>query len=245
MAGENDSLAGLAVAALESRRADDMQRLILKYGGKAFVSPSMREVPIEENREAIDFAYRVITGEINIVIFLTGVGFQQLLLAVERSVDKQRFLNALSDITTIVRGPKPAAAMREVGLTPTVKVPEPNTWRELLTAIDAHVPITNHKVGVQEYGKSNSSLIAGLEARGLRLGDAADEFVPEHETGLAARVVAVPGVHVRAADAHGFDLQHHFAIGQCGVRALLQLQFAGLGVDKCLHEGNSGVQRAV
>lgn len=163
------SLAGLNIAALESRRAEDMQRLIEKYGGQAFVSPSMREVPIGENREAIDFAYRVITGEINIVIFLTGVGFKHLLAATERSVDQQRFLNALSDITTIVRGPKPAAAMREVGLTPNIKVPEPNTWRELLSIIDAQVPITNQKVGVQEYGKSNSSLIAGLEARGAEV----------------------------------------------------------------------------
>lgn len=163
------SLAGLAIAALESRRAADMQRLIAKYGGTPFVSPSMREVPIAENREAVDFAYRVITGEINIVIFLTGVGFKQLLAAIERSVDKQRFLNALSDITTIVRGPKPAAALREAGVTATIKVPEPNTWRELLTAIDTHVPITNQKVGLQEYGKSNSSLIAGLEARGAEV----------------------------------------------------------------------------
>lgn len=163
------SLAGLSIAALESRRATDMQRLIAKFGGTPFVSPSMREVPIAENREAIDFAYRVITGEINIVVFLTGVGFKQLLAAIERSVDKQRFLNALSDITTIVRGPKPAAALREAGITATVKVPEPNTWRELLTAIDAQVPITNQKVGLQEYGKSNSSLIAGLEARGAEV----------------------------------------------------------------------------
>lgn len=162
-------LAGLSIAALESRRAADMHRLIARYGGLPFVSPSMREVPITENREAIDFAYRVITGEINIVIFLTGVGFKQLLVAIERSVDKQRFINALSDITTIVRGPKPAAAFREVGITPTVKVPEPNTWRELLSSIDAEVAITNHKVGLQEYGKSNSSLIAGLEARGAEV----------------------------------------------------------------------------
>ena len=162
-------LAGLAVAALESRRSADMQRLIARYGGSPFVSPSMREVPITENREAIEFAYRVITGEINIVIFLTGVGFKQLLTAVERSVDRQRFLNALSDITTVVRGPKPAAALREVGITPSVKVPEPNTWRELLSTLDAHVPIANQKVGLQEYGKSNPSLIAGLEARGAEV----------------------------------------------------------------------------
>ena len=163
------SLKGLRVAALESRRASDMERLIAKYGGTPYVSPSMREVAVPEQREAIDFAYRVITGEINIVIFLTGVGFQHLLAAIERSVDKQRFLDALSDITTVVRGPKPAAALREAGITATVKVPEPNTWRELLAAIDAQVPITNQKVGLQEYGKSNSSLIAGLEARGAEV----------------------------------------------------------------------------
>ncbi len=163
------SFAGLRVAALESRRRDDMERLITKFGGQAFVSPSMREVPIETNPEAVDFAYRVMTGEINIVIFLTGVGLKHLLTAIERHLDRQRFLDALSDITTIVRGPKPAAVMRELGLTPTVKVPEPNTWRELLRSIDEQVPITNQKVGLQEYGKSNSSLIAGLEARGAEV----------------------------------------------------------------------------
>lgn len=169
MSDPTGSFNGLAVAALESRRRDDMERLIAKFGGQPFVSPSMREVPIEQNREAIDFAYQVLTGEINVVIFLTGVGFKQLLTAIERSLDKQRFLNALSDITTVVRGPKPAAAMREVGLTPTLRVPEPNTWRELLRVLDQNVPITNQKVGLQEYGKSNPSLLAGLEARGAEV----------------------------------------------------------------------------
>ena len=157
---------GLRVAALESRRADDMARLIEKYHGQAFVSPSMREVPIEPNRAAIDFAYRVMTGQVGVVILMTGVGFRHLLKAIERHVDVQRFLDALSDIVTICRGPKPAAAMRELGLTPTHRVPEPNTWRELLQLIDRSVPITNQTVGLQEYGISNASLIAGLEARG-------------------------------------------------------------------------------
>lgn len=166
---EKSSFNGLAVAALESRRHEDMERLIRKHGGQPFVSPSMREVPIEENREAIDFAYRVITGEINIVVFLTGVGFKQLLKAIERSVDKQRFLDALSDITTIVRGPKPAAALREAGVQATHRVPEPNTWRELLKVIDESVAVANHKVGLQEYGTTNRSLLAGLEARGAEV----------------------------------------------------------------------------
>ncbi|WP_149498547.1 uroporphyrinogen decarboxylase [Roseiconus lacunae] len=158
---------GLHVASLESRRASEMQRLIERYGGVAHVSPSMREVPIEPNRPAIDFAYRVMTGEINVVILMTGVGFRFLLRAIEKHVDTQRFLDSLSDITTICRGPKPVAAMRELGIKPTHRVGEPNTWREILQYIDHEkVSIANQVIGLQEYGISNASLVAGLEARG-------------------------------------------------------------------------------
>ncbi len=157
---------GLRIASLESRRAADMERMIQKFGGAAHVSPSMREVPIEPNRPAIDFAYRLMTGHVSVVILMTGVGFRYLLRAIEPHMDKQRFLDSLSDIITVCRGPKPAAAMREVGVTPSYKVPEPNTWRELLQTIDEFVPVANQTVGLQEYGVTNASLVAGLEARG-------------------------------------------------------------------------------
>jgi uroporphyrinogen decarboxylase len=163
------SFNGLRVAALESRRNEDLTRLIERFGGQPFVSPSMREVPIEQNREAIDFAHRVMLGEINIVIFMTGVGFKHLLSAIEKHIDRQQFLDTLSDITTIARGPKPVAAMREVGLTPTHRVPEPNTWREVLQLLDTHVQLANQSVGLQEYGVTNHSFIGGLEARGGRV----------------------------------------------------------------------------
>ncbi len=166
MASPDADFQGLQIASLESRRADDMSRLIQRHGGVAHVSPSMREVPIEPNRPAIDFAYRLMTGHINTVIMMTGVGFKFLLKAIERHVDQQRFLDTLSDVVTIARGPKPAAAMREVGVTPTYRVPEPNTWRELLQTIDTNFSVANQIVGIQEYGISNASLIAGLEARG-------------------------------------------------------------------------------
>ena len=169
MPDKSPSFAGLKVAALESRNAAEMERLIEKFGGRPFVSPSMREVPLEKNPEAIDFAHRLITGGIDVMIFLTGVGFRHLLAAAEKYVERQRFLNSLTDIITICRGPKPVAAMAEVGLKPTHKVPEPNTWRELLATIDAGIPIANQHVAIQEYGISNRSLIAGLEARGAKV----------------------------------------------------------------------------
>ncbi len=143
-----------------------MANLITRSGGEAHVSPSMREVPIESNRSAIDFAYRLMTGHVSVVILMTGVGFRYLMRAIERHLDQQRFLDSMSDVITICRGPKPAAAMREFGVTSTHKVPEPNTWRELLQLIDAEIPIANQVVGLQEYGVTNASLVAGLEARG-------------------------------------------------------------------------------
>jgi uroporphyrinogen decarboxylase len=165
----DQGFAGLRVAAFESRRAVEMARLIERAGGVPSVSPSMREVPIGENRDAVDFAHRVMTGQIDMIIFMTGVGVRHLISEVERHVDRQRLLAAISDITTIVRGPKPAAVLKELGLVATYRVPEPNTWREVLSTIDQHISVAQQTVGLQEYGQPNASLVAGLEARGAHV----------------------------------------------------------------------------
>jgi len=160
---------GLRVAAFQSRKVSELTRLIEKQNGEAFVSPSMREASLDDQSAAVDFAHQLITGQVDVAVFLTGVGFRRLLEAVETRVDRQRYLDALSDIVTIARGPKPAVAMTEVGLKATHRVVEPNTWRELLQLVDAQLPVLNLRVGVQEYGKTNPSLIAGLEARGAHV----------------------------------------------------------------------------
>ncbi|MGI9457607.1 MAG: uroporphyrinogen decarboxylase [Aeoliella sp.] len=162
----NSSFDGLRIAAFESRRATDMERLIERAGGVAFVSPSMCEVAVSDPRQAIEFANRLLTGQIDVLVLLTGVGAKLLVEQAERHVDRQRLIDAMNDMTTVVRGPKPAAVLKELGIDPTHSVPQPNTWRELLTTLDAQLPVANLVVGLQEYGVTNPSLIAGLEARG-------------------------------------------------------------------------------
>jgi len=156
----------LRIAAFESRRAAEIARMIERAGANAYVSPSMREVAVDEDRPAIDFANRLITGQVDVVIFLTGVGVTQLLERIDRHVSRQRFLDAVSDVQTVVRGPKPFAALKALGVTPSFRAEEPNTWREILGILDAHLPVANLVVGVLEYGVTNVSLTAGLEARG-------------------------------------------------------------------------------
>ncbi len=166
---DESSFSTARIGAFESRRADDLKRLIEKFGGQAHVSASMREVQLDDQREAIDFAHRLLVGDIDVVVLLTGVGFRYLMNVVSKHVDQERLIHSLTDVVTVARGPKPAAVMREFGLQPTYRVPEPNTWREILTTMDAELSLNSQTVALQLYGKVNPSLIAGLEARGAKV----------------------------------------------------------------------------
>lgn len=157
---------GLSVVSLESRRAVEIGKLIERSGGVPYVSPSMRETPLEDNRGAIEFAHRLVAGQIDLLILLTGVGTTHFISEVERHIDREQLLAAMSDVPTLARGPKPTAALKVLGITPTMRAPEPNTWREVLETLDAKLPVANMTIGLQEYGVTNPSLIAGLEARG-------------------------------------------------------------------------------
>ncbi|MGH7805546.1 MAG: uroporphyrinogen-III synthase, partial [Candidatus Binatia bacterium] len=131
---------GLRVLALESRRATEIAELIRRHGGEPVSAPSMREIPLEENEAAIDFAHRLAAGEIDVVVLLTGVGTRALAAAIEGVLPRDALAAELRKRTVLARGPKPVAALRELGLAPTITVPEPNTWRELLAALDRELP---------------------------------------------------------------------------------------------------------
>src|SRR4051812_28270681 len=109
MSNPSPNFAGLHVAAFESRHAAELAELIRACGGVPLVTPALREAVPARNPEAVDFANRVMTGQVDVVIFTTGGGVRRLIEQVERHVDRQRFLSALSDVITIARGPKPAA----------------------------------------------------------------------------------------------------------------------------------------
>lgn len=165
-------LHGLRVLSLESRRAKEMEKLIENHGGHAMVAPSMREVPLESNTEALAFARSLAAGEFDVVIFLTGVGTRALARVVESVYPIEKFAAALRRITVVARGPKPVAALKEMGVSVALTVPEPNTWRDLLHALDEKkdsVPLEGRRVAVQEYGESNPDLLAGLAERGARV----------------------------------------------------------------------------
>jgi uroporphyrinogen decarboxylase len=159
-------LGGLTIVAFESRMAAETAAMIERLGGRPIVAPSMREVPLEDNAAAFEFARALLAGEIDVAILLTGVGTRALFKAMELRHPRAALIAALGRACIVARGPKPVHALRELELIPTIAVGEPNTWRELLAALAARIDLRGKRVAVQEYGASNRELIAGLEARG-------------------------------------------------------------------------------
>jgi uroporphyrinogen-III synthase len=151
------------VLAFESRRAKEMAELIRINGGVPFVAPALREVPLEQNPVAFEFADKLYGGEFDMVIFLTGVGARLLQRVLATREPVTLFPDALRKLTVVARGPKPMSVLREWRVPVTIAVPEPNTWRELLKAIASR---PEKSVAVQEYGRTNSELLVGLAAQG-------------------------------------------------------------------------------
>jgi uroporphyrinogen-III synthase len=193
--------APLRVVCFESRRAVEMAALVRKQGGEPIVAPAMREVPLAEQPAALAFADDLAAGTIDVVVCLTGVGTRALVDAIAPRLTRERVAALLGRTTLVARGPKPVGALRELGLTPAITVPEPNTWRELLAAIDAGLAIAGKRVAVQEYGVANPELVAGLRARGAVVtGVPVYRWaLPEDVAPLAAAVRRIVGRDVEVA----------------------------------------------
>jgi uroporphyrinogen-III synthase len=176
--------AGLRVLSLESRRGPEMAKLIANHGGAATVAASMREIPLESNTEALAFARKLAEGGFDVVIFLTGVGTRALSRVAETIYPLDQFLGELRKVAIVARGPKPVAVLREWNVPVAITAPEPNTWHEVLRALDenaAAVPLKGRRVAVQEYGISNPELLKALGER-----EAQVTSVPVYEWALPA-----------------------------------------------------------
>ena len=157
------SFAGKRVLSLESRRAAETAELIRRNGGEPFVAPSMREVPLEQNAEAFTFAERLLSGQFDMVILTTGVGTRYLIKVLSTRYPAEEITRGFRTVTTVARGPKPVAALRELGVQPTLVAPEPNTWREIMQTVTGR---PERRLAVQEYGRTNPELLAALQSQG-------------------------------------------------------------------------------
>ena len=205
------------------------------------MAPSLREVPLETNTDALDFAAALMLDEFDIVVFLTGVGARALMKVVEAACPREAFAAALSRTKVAARGPKPVAVLRELQVPVWVTAPEPNTWRELVAALDARAderPLAGARVAVQEYGVSNVELLNALRARGAQVTPVPvyqwtlpEDLQPLHDAVTAVTraevdvVILTSGVQL----AHLFQIAERMGLEEDLLRGLKRTVLASIG----------------
>lgn len=159
-------LSGLRIVIFESRRAHDLGLLIRRNGGEVTYAPALREIPLADEPGIVEFGKQLFAGVCDALVLFTGVGTRILVDALCTRWPRTVVLSQLSRTPLLCRGPKPAAALQELGLEARLVAADPHTHRELLASLDREFAVRGRRVFVQDYGSLPSEFLAGLRERG-------------------------------------------------------------------------------
>jgi uroporphyrinogen-III synthase len=161
------SLAGRTIAIPESRELEVFASMLERRGANVIRCPlvAIRDAP--DPQPVLAWCRRFAAGECDDIIFLTGEGVRRLLGCIEQHEPALRepFVAQLARVRKITRGPKPAKALRELGLKPDIAAETPTT--DGVIASLKSQPLCGRRVGLQLYGtEPNRPLVEFLESAG-------------------------------------------------------------------------------
>jgi uroporphyrinogen-III synthase len=160
------ALDGLTILVPESRELDLFAGMLEAQGAKARRCPLVRIVDLEDGSEAQDWITRMIAAPFDYTVLLTGEGLRRLLSL--SGPHREAFIGALSKTRTVTRGPKPARALREIGLAPGMAAAEP-TSQGVLEELEEE-ELKGRRIGVQLYpGDGGLPLVEALKAHGAEV----------------------------------------------------------------------------
>jgi uroporphyrinogen-III synthase len=180
---QEQSLDGRVVAVPESRELDVFAGLLERRGATVLRCPLIAIKDAPDPAPVLQWVEQFNKGRCDELILLTGEGLRRIVACIDRHQPQLRtaFVQRLAEVRKITRGPKPARALRELGLKPDIAADVPTTQGviESLQSVELH----GHCVGVQLYGtEPNLPLIEFLETAG------------------AAPLIVAPYVYTDAAD---------------------------------------------
>jgi len=158
-------LTGLKILVPESRELDLFAGMLEAEGARTLRCPLVTILDLEDPAPVEAWLRRLADGAFDDLILLTGEGLRRLVGAAIRAGLRDEVIAAIGKLRTIIRGPKPARALREVGLSPSVSADAPTTDGVIATL--AELDLKGHRVGVQLYpGNPNAPLLSAVEAAG-------------------------------------------------------------------------------
>ena len=120
-------MAGRVVALAENRFLDALANLFEKEGATALRIPLVLMLDSEDMAPVDAWITQASAGLMDLFVFMTGEGIRRLVARADGDGQKGAFVEGLSKSQLLTRGPKPVAALREIGLAPTLQAPAPTT----------------------------------------------------------------------------------------------------------------------
>jgi uroporphyrinogen-III synthase len=168
--GLPDPLMHRLIAVAESRELDLFASLLERRGAQVLRYPLVQIIDAPDPRPVLAWSSAFAAGGCDDLILLTGEGLRRLLRCIDTHEPTLRepFLAALAQVRKITRGPKPARALRELGLQSDLPAEVPTTSG--IIAMLRPQRLQDHRVGVQLYGdEANQPLIDFLIGAGAQV----------------------------------------------------------------------------
>ena len=157
-------LSGRRIALLETREAERLGQMLREQGAEVVSVPAVAIVDVADPAPVTAWLKRFVADPADYLVLLTGEGLSRLHDLALRTGNGPDFVAALGRTTTIIRGPKPARALRALGLTPQLRAEQATT--EGVIAVLSGLDLRGRRIGVQLYPDAPSRLTDFVAAAG-------------------------------------------------------------------------------
>jgi len=164
------NLKGKRIAVPEMRELEVFSALLERRGAEVLRCPLVTIYDSPHSAQVLAFAVKLADGGFDDFIIITGEGLTRILGCIDKydAALRPRFVEGLAKVRTVTRGPKPARALRELGLKSDIAAESPTTAGVIASL--AAEPLTARNVGVQLYGtEPNAPLVDFLQGAGARV----------------------------------------------------------------------------
>lgn len=165
-----EPLADRTIVIAEGRELDVFAALLERRGARVLRYPLIRIVDAADPAPVLRWARLLAQGSFDDVILLTAEGLRRITacIAAHEPALQDPFIAGLRAARKITRGPKPARALRELGLAADLPAIEP-TSAGVMQALRG-LPLADRCVGLQLYGEEpNEALVSFLQGAGARV----------------------------------------------------------------------------
>jgi len=201
---DNQPLAGRVVAVPETREIDIFAAMLERRGAQVVRCPMVAIRDASDPAPILQWSRDLASGSFDDLILLTGEGLRRILSCIDRNEPplRERFVAALANVRKTTRGPKPARALRELGLKPDI-VPERPTTEGVIVSLRSF-DLKGRRFGVQLYGtEPNLPLVEFLESAGAKVSTVAP-YVYADAADDAAVLALVERIQAGTIDAIAF-----------------------------------------